>query len=243
MEDDERIARLRVLVEALGQEQAGAEVHGAPPERGQPLALDPLVADVFRVLGRGDGRDLLVEDDADGPAAAGIEGDLPRRAVEIARRGVPALALAAVHGQLDRVAVRPVEGLVPVEKGLDVVLAGGHLGQAAQRIAEGGRVDDRFGPRLEAVDIDAEDKLRRRAVVDLEPGLGGVARRKEQQHPAVDRGGRPLRGEGDGELDLGAGDERDREQDDDGRQGRGPGRETAKGGIHGNLLKMGTDRR
>ena len=51
------------------------------------------------------------------PAArARVERDLPRRGVEVARRPVPLLAFTAVHGQLHHVAVRAVEGLVPVQQ-------------------------------------------------------------------------------------------------------------------------------
>ena len=65
VEDDQRVARLGMGVEALGQEHVGAQVHGPAPELGEPLALDSLVLDVLGGCGLGDRRDDLVEPDAD----------------------------------------------------------------------------------------------------------------------------------------------------------------------------------
>ena len=47
--DDERVARVRVRVEALGQEDVRAEEHVAAPELRQQLAPDAHVLDVLRV--------------------------------------------------------------------------------------------------------------------------------------------------------------------------------------------------
>ena len=63
------IARLRVRVEALGQQDVRAEVHVAAPELREPLAPDALVLDVLRVRGRLDRRDRLVERERDRSSA------------------------------------------------------------------------------------------------------------------------------------------------------------------------------
>ena len=47
VEDRQRVARLGMLVEALGQQHVRAEVHRPAPELRQPLALDPDVLDVL----------------------------------------------------------------------------------------------------------------------------------------------------------------------------------------------------
>jgi hypothetical protein len=202
VEDDQRVAGLGMLVEALGQEQVGPEMHGTAPELRQELALDPLMADVLCVLGGRDGRDLPVEDDADGPGTAGVDAHLARPAQEVARGPAPLLALAAVHGQLDDMAVRPVERLVLVEKTLDGVFAGGQGGQASQGIAESRGVDESLFAGGQAVDVDAEDELRGRAGADLEAWLGRVVGRDEQEQAAVEGCWGQLLGEREREPEM-----------------------------------------
>ena len=172
---DQRIARVRVLVEAFGQQHVRAEVHRPAPELRQALALDALVLDVLRRRRIGDRRDHLVERDRDRRVRAGSIVICTRRAVEIARRAVPLLPLAAIHRQLDDVAVGAAERLVAVEQRLHAVAR-----RAARRA--GGAPDSR-GPRrrwsrlarLPAVDVDAEDLLRLRAGLDLEARLAPVS--------------------------------------------------------------------
>ncbi len=153
--------------------------------------------------------------------------------IEVAGSGVPALAFAPVHGQLDDVAVGAAEGLVAVEQRLDVVLAGGELGQAADGIAECGGVDDRFAPGGEAVDVDAEDELRSGAIGDLEPRLGLAVGREQEEHPAVEGRSRERRRKGYGEPDRSCGEGGHRQQDGEsgGRQ-RGEER-TGTADVHG----------
>ena len=64
-DDDEREMNIGMLVEALGHQHVGAEIHGTSPEFGEQRALDFDVADVLGVLRRRDGRDFLVEHDRD----------------------------------------------------------------------------------------------------------------------------------------------------------------------------------
>ncbi len=66
--DDERKMNVGMLVESLGYQHVGAEVHGPAPELGEQRALNLEVPDVLRVLRRRDGRDFLVEHDGDQPA-------------------------------------------------------------------------------------------------------------------------------------------------------------------------------
>ena len=143
MIDDERIARLRVRVEPFGHEDVRAQEHRPSPELREALALDPLVADVLRGRRIGNGRDRLVERDLHRAGGRGIDRDLARRAVQVAGRAVPLLALAAVHGQLDRVAVAAAERLVPVQQRLHRVRARGQLAQRLQRIAEDAGLEGR----------------------------------------------------------------------------------------------------
>ena len=91
------------------------------PELGEHLGLDGDVLDKLRVGRRLDGRDHLAQRQRQsvhllrpaGPDAEGLDGG-----VEVAWRGVPLLALAAVHWQLDGVARRQLERLVDVQQRL-----------------------------------------------------------------------------------------------------------------------------
>ena len=65
-EDRQREMRVGMRVEAFGDEDVGAEIHGAAPEFCEELALDAHVADVLGVFGRIDRRDFLIEGDGDG---------------------------------------------------------------------------------------------------------------------------------------------------------------------------------
>ena len=142
VEDDERVARVGVLVEAERQEDVRAEEDVAPPELRQALAADALVLDVLRRGRLGNGRDHLVEDDRDRVRTRRVDLDLLRGAVQVAGREVPVLAFAAVHRQLDRVPVRAVERLVAVEDGLDEIRALRDAREALEGVAEDGRVED-----------------------------------------------------------------------------------------------------
>ncbi len=119
----------------------------------------------FVVGGSGNRRDHLVERDRDRLCPGGIDVDLPRRRVEVARREVPVLPFAAVHRQLDDVAVGAAERLVPVEERLDGVRALRNAREALDRIAEDGRVEDRIPPGGRPLHVDAEDLLRLEADV------------------------------------------------------------------------------
>ena len=157
--------------------------------------------DVAGVGGGLDGRDLVVERQVERLVAPRVDPHLARLAVQVARRQRPLLTLAAVHRQLDDVAVGAVEGLVAVEQRLHPVLAGGDVGQARQRIAVGAGVDRRLRPRRQRVDVDAEDLLGAGAVADLEARLGAAVGGDQQQQAAVERLRAALGGEADGEAE------------------------------------------
>jgi len=95
------------------------------------------------------------------------------------------LALALVHVQLDRLSVAAVKGLVLVEHGLDDVLAGGNVLEAADGVAPGACVHHRGLAGLPAIDREAEDDLRAHCVVDLVARLIARVRGEDQQEAAI----------------------------------------------------------
>ena len=158
VEDHQRVSGLGVLVEPLGEQDVGAQVHRPAPELREPLALELLVLDVLGRGGSGIGGMTLSSVMAIVPGGRPVDGDLAGRAVEVAGRLVPLLPLAAVHRQLDDVPVGAVEGLVPVQQGLDAVVPGG-TAEALERVSEGRLVDHGLLTRGQAVNVDAEDLL------------------------------------------------------------------------------------
>jgi len=125
-------------------------------------------------------------------------------AVEIAGLGVPVLAFAFVHGELDGVAVGAVEGGVFVEDGLDPIVAGGESAEIGGGIAESVVGNDGVLARGESVDVNAEDLLGFYfEFEDLVAGLGVVGGGDDHVDAAVKRSGAELRIERDGEARLG----------------------------------------
>ncbi len=128
------------------------------------------------------------------------------------------LALALIHVQLDRLAVGAMEGFVLVEHGLDGVLTGRYILQAANRIAPGCRIHLRGLTRLPSIHGKAEDHLRARCIVDLVArfvaGIGG----KHQQQAAIERLCADFHGKADGKR-LGGGNH--------GKQQTGKGKDSA----------------
>ena len=85
---------------------------------------------------------------------------------------IPLLALAAIHRQLDDVTVGAMKRLVLVQQRLHAVRAGRHVREALDAGSRARRRRSRrSSPGCQPVDVDAEDLLRLRAVVDLEPRL------------------------------------------------------------------------
>ncbi len=97
------------------------------------------------------------------------------------------LPFATVHGQLHGVPVGAVERLVPVQEGLDPIATGRDLAQALDRVSQSLLVDHGLVIGRQGVDVDAEDLLGLRAVVDLEPRLTFVVGGEHHEQSAIDR--------------------------------------------------------
>ena len=198
MKDGEREVGVGMLVKALRHQDDGGEIHRRAPELCQHLTLDADVADVLGVGLRGDGRDDLGERHL--KLGVPVDVDLGRLGVEIPGSKVPMLALAAVWRQFHHRAVGPVEGLVNVEHGLDVVIARGHVVERADGIAGGLSVHGDGLAGSQSIDSFAEDELRPRGVVDLHARLGRGIRREQQEDAPVERFRGGAGGEADGDL-------------------------------------------
>ena len=185
VEDHERVARVRVVLEAERKEDVRAEKNVAPPELRQALAPDALVLDPLRGRRLGNGRDHLVERDGDRFGPGGIDLDALRRAVQVAGREVPVLTLAAVHRQFHGMAVGAVEGLVLVEDGLHEIRAFRNRGETLQRVPEDGRVERDLAARTPHVHVDPEDLLRLEPDADLFARLLRSVLRDDQEKAPV----------------------------------------------------------
>jgi hypothetical protein len=174
-------------VPAFRQQHVRAQVHRPSPEARQPFAEDLVVLDVLGGLRLRQRLDRLVERDRHRAALARIDGDGLRRAVDVARRARPLLALAAVHRHLDGVTVTALERLVLVDQRLHRIRAGRNVVDALEREAERRAIERRRGSGPEAVDIDAEDQLAADAVVDLKARLARArVLRQHHEQPPVD---------------------------------------------------------
>jgi hypothetical protein len=69
--------------------------------------------------------------------------------------------------ELDDLAVAPLEGRIDVEPGLDKVVAGRDIAEAADRVAEGRLVDDNLRAGRLVVDVESEDGRPSRARAEL----------------------------------------------------------------------------
>ena len=99
-------------------------------------------------------------------------------------------------------AVGPVEGLIPVQDGLDRVLPGRDQPEPLHGEAEHRVTDDGLRTGSQTFDIDPEHLLARGAHVHLEPGLTFVALRHDQDDPTVLGFVSQGVGKGDGELEV-----------------------------------------
>ena len=139
VEDDERVARGRMGIESFGQEHVGSQVHWPAPEFGESFALDALVLDVLGGGRLGDWRNDFVQPDDDRRAGmrAGLDRDILWCTIKVAGCFVPLLSFAAVHGQLDHVAVTAMKRLIQVKNGLSPVLARRNQAKTLDRITQG----------------------------------------------------------------------------------------------------------
>ena len=194
--DRDRIARLRIFVEAVRNEYPGPEFGGSPPELGEEIALDPDVLHVVR-LGRYRQRgDLLVERDVDPGRSSRPQHDRLGGGDQVPRLAVPLLSLTPVGRELDGVAIGAVVGLIPVQKRLNPVLPGRDILQAADRVAEGPAVHQHRISRRPPLDVHPERQLAVRSVHDLEARLGRVILGEHEDQPAVQGLGTPVSAEG-----------------------------------------------
>ncbi len=207
VEHHQRVVGVRMGVEPLRHQHMGAQIDRSAPEGRERLALDPDVADVGGVgLGR-DRRDLLVEAQGDPRRMRRVHMHLDRPGIEIARLGVPVLALAHVRRQLHHRPIGPVEGLVAVQHRLRPIVPGLQGREAPRRPAERLGVHHRRLARLQAVHIVAEHERRGQGLV-LAPlgarfalGIGG----EQQDDPAIQGLGLDRGGEADREAGAGGG--------------------------------------
>ena len=152
------------------------------------LAAAPVEQAVDLVEFAVDRRHLLGERNSNDLVRLRIDVHLDWLAVKVAGLGLPVLALALVGRQFDGVPVAQMKGLVNIEHALDVILAGGKIGQASCGIAKGRSVDDHWGTGGKGIDVGAERLLRlRQFLFDLEARLVAVVGRDQQQYVAIDR--------------------------------------------------------
>jgi hypothetical protein len=143
--------------------------------------------DVRCVLGWFDRLDNFVQRDLEGRCPRRIEGHLLRGAVEVSRGTIPRLPLAAIHRQLDGVPVLAMKGFVSMQQSLHSIRAGRNVAQAAFRVAQDAGVDHARGVGRHGVDIDAEQLLRLRAILDLKARLPFLAGGNHQQQAPIER--------------------------------------------------------
>ena len=198
--DDERVPCVGVRVEAFRQEDVRAEVHVSSPELRQPLAPDAHVLHVLGIRRCGQRRNDRVQLEANRIALRAVPPYFLRRAVDVAGRAVPLLALTAIHRQLDGVARGQAERLVLVQQRLHGVLARRQIAERCERVARDARVEAPLVPGLQSLDVDAEGLRRRQARrAQLEARLARAVLRQQQQEPSVERFLRRVRAEADDE--------------------------------------------
>jgi hypothetical protein len=141
--------------------------------------------------------------DGRGRDVGGIDVNFFGDAIEIAGLGVPVLAFAFVHGELDGVAVGAMEGGVFVEDALDPVIAGGDVAKICGGIAESVVVNEGGLAGGEGVDVRTENLLRFYFdFEDLVARLGIFGGRDDDVDAAVERSGAKSGVKRDGEARL-----------------------------------------
>ncbi len=77
----------------------------------------------FRIFGLGEVRDHLVQDQLHPAPGFGVHRHPLRERVKVPRFACPLLTLSLIRWELHRMTIRPHEGLVSVEDGLNGVLS------------------------------------------------------------------------------------------------------------------------
>ncbi len=167
------------------QQHRRAKVDWPAPEPGQHRTLELEALDECRVRRDPDWRDHLIGDKLDRAGLRRVEVELPRRAVQIPWRTVPALAFPLIVVHPEYVAVGAAKLGVDVDHRLHEVVARWNLRETGDGRAEVSSVDDRGLSRREPIDVATEERHTRAA--DLQPGLALVVPRDHDVNAPCDR--------------------------------------------------------
>ncbi len=173
------------LVVIPGQQHGGAEIDGPAPELRQHGTLHAKPLDPFGIGGRLDRRNHLVADQCDPVAPGGVQRDLLRPAVQVARRAVPALPFPLVVVHPYGVAIGAMKLGIDVEECLHGILARRNLRQALHRRPEVAGIDDGVLPGRQPFDIAAEERHAHAA--HLQARLALATSRDHDENPARNR--------------------------------------------------------
>src|SRR5208282_2468179 len=180
--------RIRMRSPAFRHNHDRAQIHRMPPEFREHLALHPYVLHPFGIFRRLDGLHDFRQMDLDRARRGWVNVDAFRDAVEIAGLGIPMLAFAFVHGELDGVAVRPLERGVFVQHALHPVVTRRQVVKAGRWVTHCIVTDDGALPRRKAVHIRAKNLLGPYFLFeDLESWLRIVSRGNDGVNAPVER--------------------------------------------------------
>lgn len=83
--------------------------------------------------------------------------DSPDLALKVAGGSIELLALPLIHMGPNDVSIRAVKLGVDIDQGLDIIVAGRHVGQAVGRVTQYVAINKRWAPRRELIDINAKE--------------------------------------------------------------------------------------
>ncbi len=198
--DHQRVARIGMCVEPLGEQNPGPEVHVAPPELREPLRANAQVLHILRFLPAEirDRRNFLGQLERN-PA---IRRHRHVHGLRIQVSWLPRqlLPFPVIGRELQRVAIAPAKGFVAVHERLHAISPWLKLPQRRQWIPEGIAVHDRRSPRTPPVHVHPGHLPRRHRVAHLKARLGGRIRRDVHEDAPIDRGARARGWEGHGDA-------------------------------------------
>ncbi len=134
LKHNQRIVRVRMLVEPLRHHHHRAQVNRRSPEIAQQLRLNPQVPDVLRIRIRLDRRNHLRQLQMQILLRSRCNMHLHWLRVQVPRLDVPVLSLAHVRRQLHRLPVAAMKRLIDVQHGLHGVVTRRHLRERPMRI-------------------------------------------------------------------------------------------------------------
>ena len=189
--EDDRVAQLRMLVVAPGQQDDGPQIQGVSPPFAQDAALDLHAPDPLGVRRRLDGWNHVGEFEADRRLRCRVHCHALRGADEVARRERPALAFPLILRRPDDMAVLAAVLRVDMNQRLHPVVAGRELPQTCVGIAIRRGIDDHRFARDDAVHVGREEGhpavALPRGVVGRYPGLRFLRRAEAQEEPPGQR--------------------------------------------------------